>query len=140
MSVNCTHCNCNVNGKPWIIYGNTNYCSYMCAKNKPMYYRWEDIKNKEDFNYNLIPVIKKKKCIRAFSILMDSEISELSEEEYLQMAEEDNKLKRGQNIIKERINFYNKWLHGLKNTTLIVHFILVFIAFLLLLKSIGIKY
>ena len=82
MSVNCTHCNCNVNGKPWIIYGNTNYCSYMCAKNKPMYYRWEDIKIKEDFNYNLIPVIKKKKCIRAFSILMDSEISELSEEEY----------------------------------------------------------
>ena len=44
------------------------------------------------------------------------------------MAEEDNKLKRGQNIIKERIEFYNKWLHGLKNTTLIVHFILVFVV------------
>ena len=52
----------------------------------------------------------------------------LKSQEYLQMAEEDNKLKRGQNIIKERIDFYNKWLHGLKNTTLIVHFILVFIV------------
>lgn len=52
----------------------------------------------------------------------------LKSQEYLQLAEEDNKLKRGQNIIKERINFYNKWLHILKNTTLSVHFILVFIV------------
>ena len=52
----------------------------------------------------------------------------LRSQQYLQDIEEDNKFKKGQDIIRERIEFYNKWLHGLKKTTLIVHFILVFIV------------
>lgn len=52
----------------------------------------------------------------------------LRSQEYLQDIEEDNKFKKGQDIIRDRIEFYNKWLHKLKKTTLIVHFILVFIV------------
>ena len=81
--INCKHCNCNISSKPWITYRDDNYCSYLCGKERPMYYTWEDVTNKEDFNYNLVPIVKKKKTsIHNFSLLMDSEISELSDEEY----------------------------------------------------------
>ena len=85
--VNCKHCNCEIRGKPWITYKDTitksDYCSYKCGKERPIYYNWDNVVNKEDFNYDLVPIIKRNKpYINNFSLLTDIEISELSEEEY----------------------------------------------------------
>lgn len=71
----CYHCNNTINGKPWVIYENEdesvkNVCGYLCSRrcNDITSYNHKHIVNKEDFTFNLIPIIPKKEELKLFSI------------------------------------------------------------------------
>ena len=68
----CNMCNTTKNEKPFIIYTENdetkNICGYGCSKKK---YKidndfWSKIKNKEDFNLKLVPILPKQKKILSF--------------------------------------------------------------------------
>ena len=83
--MNCYHCNKCINGKPWIIYENEdetvkNLCGYLCSKRCPSItsYNHKHIVNKEDFTFDLIPIIPRKEELKLFSL---DEISKMNNSE-----------------------------------------------------------
>lgn len=71
----CFHCNKSISGKPWIIYENEdktvkNLCGYICSKKCPdiTSYNHKHIVNKEDFNFDLIPIIPRKEELKLLSL------------------------------------------------------------------------
>tara|TARA_B100000287_G_scaffold182984_1_gene173093 strand:+ start:106 stop:495 length:390 start_codon:yes stop_codon:yes gene_type:complete len=91
----CHHCNNTINGKPWIIYENEdgsvkNICGYICSRRCSTItsYNYKHIVNKEDFTFDLIPIIPRKEELKLFSI------DEISRMNNFQRTKYDDHLKR----------------------------------------------
>ena len=84
----CNMCNMTKYEKPFVIYtendGDKNICGYGCSKKK---YEidvnfWSKIKNKEDFNLKLVPILPKSK--KEFVFLTKRELLELDEKRLME--------------------------------------------------------
>lgn len=105
----CFHCNNCINGKPWIIYGNEdgsvkNICGFLCSKRCPdiTHYNYKHIQNKEDFTFNLIPIIPKKEELKLLSI---DEICRMNNSQRTQY---ENHLDKMFEIDEENIKLYEE--------------------------------
>ena len=105
--MSCFHCKNNINGKPWIIYENgdgtiKNICSYICSRRCPdiTSYNHKHIVNKEDFNFDLIPIIPRKEKLKLFSI------DEISRMNYSQRSKYEDHLQRMFEKDEENIKLY----------------------------------
>ena len=105
--MSCFHCNNTINGKPWIIYENEdgtvkNICSYICSRRCPTItsYNHKHIVNKEDFTFDLIPIIPRKEELKLFSI---DEISRMNNS---QRSKYEDHLERMFEIDEENIKLY----------------------------------
>lgn len=105
--MSCFHCKNNINGKPWIIYENgdgtiKNICSYICSRRCPdiTSYNHKHIVNKEDFTFDLIPIIPRKEKLKLFSI------DEISRMNYSQRSKYEDHLQRMFEKDEENIKLY----------------------------------
>lgn len=67
----------------------SSYLSYIYSMHKIPKYHYEFVENKEDFNY-LFPIIDKQDQSKVYPMLTETEINELSDEQYQRYKESIN--------------------------------------------------
>ena len=107
--MSCHHCKNTINKKPWIIYENDdgsvkNICGYLCSKrcSNITSYNYKHILNKEDFTFNLIPIIPRKEELKLLSI------DEISRMNHSKRSKYDEHLERMFEKDEENIKVYEE--------------------------------
>ena len=127
----CQHCN-KICDDSWIILKNDNiildtedkkapkflhYCSYICHnRQRPNLPKsiWNLIENKNDFNLDLVPIVKKQK--KEFQYLTFNEIQNLSEEDkHNYYLEKDNQIDTYRKSIYDELEREDEYTSYLEN-------------------------
>ena len=127
----CQHCN-KICDDSWIILKNDNiildtedkkapkflhYCSYICHnRQRPNLPKsiWNLVENKNDFNLDLVPIVKKQK--KEFQYLTFNEIQNLSEEDkHNYYLEKDNQIDTYRKSIYDELEREDEYTSYLEN-------------------------